>query len=105
MTNNVVILADSLEWMQQTDIRFQLVIGSPPYANKMRRYKKESEQYKIDRWIEWMCNITKAAISITNGYVVWVVNGYVESGRYHPACEGLVYRLYKDGILCERPNI
>jgi site-specific DNA-methyltransferase (adenine-specific) len=81
-----------------------LVIGSPPYAEKGERYGR-SKKWPTDDWIEWMLHVTVAATRVATNTVVWVVNGAVKDGAYLPACEGLVYRAYQNGLICERPCI
>lgn len=86
----------------------QLVIGSPPYPEKGKRYlldNGKSEKWASDEWIEWMIEITTRAVAACNGYVVWVVNGAVREGRYLPACEGLVWKWYCRGGWSDRSLI
>jgi site-specific DNA-methyltransferase (adenine-specific)/site-specific DNA-methyltransferase (cytosine-N4-specific) len=81
-----------------------LVIGSPPYAEKGERYGG-TKPWPTDEWIDWMFFITQQALLVSRNLVVWIVNGAVRDGRYLPACEGLVWRLHQLGITCERPAI
>jgi len=97
--------ADCLSWMRsQPDQSVDLVIGSPPYAEKGERYGG-SHPWPTDDWVTWMLEVTREATRITRNVVVWVVNGTVREGRYLPACEGLVWEAFKAGIVCERPCI
>lgn len=100
-----IITADCLSWMQaQPAQSVDLVIGSSPYAEKGERYGN-SEPWPTDEWIKWMTLVTLQAVKVTKNVVIWIVNGSVLDGEYHPACEGLVYELYRSGIRCERPCI
>jgi len=81
-----------------------LVIGSPPYAEKGERYRK-TRPWPTDDWVEWMLDVTKASLHVARNAVIWIVNGSVRDGGYLPACEGLVYRAYQAGLACERPCI
>lgn len=100
-----IITADCLEWLkQQPTGAFDLVLGSPPYSGKMSRYGTNVKMTNLE-WIEWMRIVTIEAVRVTKNVVVWIANGYIEDGCYHPACEGLIYELYKRGIRCERPCI
>ncbi|MEM9354638.1 MAG: site-specific DNA-methyltransferase [Pseudomonadota bacterium] len=81
-----------------------LVIGSPPYHGKMRRYgdnKKMSDR----EWALWMAHVVEKAVRISMGPVVMVVNGCVQDGCYKPSCERLVVNCDDMGIRCERPVI
>ena len=82
-----------------------LVIGSPPYAGKGERYGGKSKPWPTTDWVDWMQLVTQEAVRVSRNVVVWIVNGNVRKGRYNPACEGLVWRCFVDGIICERPAI
>lgn len=81
-----------------------LIIGSPPYAEKGERYGK-TKPWPTREWVEWMLQVTIKAIRVSRNCVVWVVNGSVRDGQYLPACEGLVWRAHEYGLTCERPAI
>jgi DNA modification methylase len=83
----------------------ELVIGSPPYAEKGQRYRGAAQKMPTEAWVEWMLQVTEASIRVCRGMVLWVVNGAVRDGRYLPACEGLVWEWHKRGGTCERPCI
>lgn len=82
-----------------------LVIGSPPYALKGRRYAGSGTRWPVNDWIEWMTEVTQESLVIARNVVVWVVNGSIKGGAYQPAVEGLVWRLYQECVTCERPVI
>jgi site-specific DNA-methyltransferase (adenine-specific) len=82
-----------------------LVIGSPPYALKGRRYAGSSKPWPMIDWIDWMADVTFAATEVATNAIVWVVNGCVRDKRYNPAVEGLVWRLHQEGMAVERPVI
>ncbi len=110
MHENKLILADCLEWMQsQPDNAVDFTIGSPPYVYKGHRYRGgEDITWNVHRWIDWMLPIVSEAVRVTKGYVVFIANGAVRKGEYHPACEGLIFKIYQrrgDSIACERPVI
>src|SRR5262245_29206150 len=100
---NRIIHGDCVEEMRKLPSGcVDLMIGSPPYAEKGERYG-EHWAMPTDRWIEWMFQVTSNAIRISKNCVVWVVNGSVKDGRYLPACEGLVWKCHQLGLICERP--
>lgn len=102
-----LICVECLKWMKlQQDNIVDFTIGSPPYVYKGYRYiDGEKIKWTVESWIEWMLPIVSEAIRITKGYVVFVANGSIVKGEYQPACEGLIYESYKQGIICERPVI
>jgi site-specific DNA-methyltransferase (adenine-specific)/site-specific DNA-methyltransferase (cytosine-N4-specific) len=104
---NQLILGNCLVELQKLLPRsVDLVLGSPPYAEKGERYGKGSKPWPTEEWIEWMFQVTMASLSVSRNLVIWIVNGSVKNGHYLPACEGLVYRLYKEAaVMCERPCI
>lgn len=87
------------------DQSVDLVFGSPPYAEKGERYIGGSKQWKTDGWVDWMLAVTTEAMRVSKGYVLWVANGAVRQRRYLPACEGLIWKAHKAGLICERPCI
>ena len=101
-----LIRADCLEWMRkQPDNSVDLVLGSPPYAEKGQRYKSHRKVLRTEDWVKWMIEVTTEAVRISSGWVLWVVNGAVRNGRYLPACEGLVWEWYKKGGWSDRSCI
>jgi site-specific DNA-methyltransferase (adenine-specific) len=105
MEANQLICGDCLEVMptlapQSVD----LVIGSPPYAEKGERYGSKVK-WPTAQWVEWMLEVTHESVRISRNCVVWIVNGSVRDRRYLPAVEGLIYRAHLEGIACERPCI
>lgn len=91
---------------QQPKNCFDLVIGSPPYAEKGERYIAGRQKWRTEDWVAWMMEVTAEAVRLSRHWVIWVVNGAVKDGHYLPACEGLVWELHKQGIVaCERPCI
>ena len=102
-----LIRGNCLEWMQtQPDNAVDFTMGSPPYVFKGHRYIDGKKiKWTVETWIKWMLPIVQEAVRITDGYVVFVANGAIVQGAYQPACEGLVYEAYRQGITCERPAI
>lgn len=106
MTPDTILCGDSLAIMKTwPDACVDLVFGSPPYAEKGERYQGSRRKWPTTDWVLWMSEFTKEAIRVSRGYVLWVANGAVRNGEYHPACEGLVWSLYSESIVCERPCI
>lgn len=100
-----IIEGDCLEVMKGMGAgSVDLVIGSPPYAGKGERYGT-GWKWDARSWVDWMHLLTQEAVRVSRNVVVWVANGYVLNGAYHPACEGLIWRCFESGIRCERPCI
>ncbi len=94
-TKAVVECADSIEWLKaQPSNSVDLIIGSPPYALKTARYPGARRKMTVHEWIDWMCEATVQSSRVSRGFVVWIANGCVRNSRYHPACEGLVWKMY-----------
>jgi hypothetical protein len=88
------------------DRSVDLVVGSPPYR-KARLYLEDGKDLGIARdtedWIEWMLAVTAEALRVCRGAVVWVAAGSTEGRNYHPICEGLMYRWWRQGGHAYRP--
>lgn len=89
-----------------TDASVDLVVGSPPYADA-RLYLEAGEDLGIardaDGWVAWMLDVTREALRVSKGPVVWVCAGRTKAGRYRPSPEGLLWEAYKAGIACDPP--
>lgn len=99
---------DSLSYLKnEPDNSVDFIFGSPPYAEKGERYiGGKPTKWPTSHWVVWMKEITREAVRVSSGYVIWIVNGSVCQGSYRPAVEGLLWELYKEGdIACERPAI
>jgi site-specific DNA-methyltransferase (adenine-specific) len=78
-----------------------LVIGSPPYTDR-RSYGINASR-AIEPWIKWMLDVTREAIRVSRGLVIWVCAG--DGGvNYSPAPEGLLYLANREGIQTPRPD-
>jgi|HubBroStandDraft_2_1064218.scaffolds.fasta_scaffold58744_5 hypothetical protein len=56
-------------------------------------------------WIDWMLIVTREALRVTRGLVLWVVGGVTRDRCYWPGPEGLLYSAWREGINCWRPAI
>jgi DNA modification methylase len=83
-----------------------LVLGSPPYPLKGERYNGRFKgTMPPDVWIEWMIPIIESSLNIAP-VCAFVVNDSYRDGRFHPAIDGLCWKVYNDlGIPAERPLI
>lgn len=80
----------------------QLVMGSPPYPGKFKRYGQKNIS-----WGDYMLAVTKAAISYTGRKcpIVWVVNGSCTKGEYAPDVEHFMVSVVFEGFALERPLV
>ena len=86
------------------DRSVDLVFGSPPYL-KARKYLEGGVDLGIARgpeeWVSWMLAVTREALRVSRGAVVWVVAGSTRDRNYIPAPEGLAWEWWRSGGLVE----
>lgn len=99
--------ADVLEWFAaMPENSVDLVFGSPPYPDKGKRYiGGQVVSLPLEWWARWMLAVSRQALRVCRGDVLWVVNGTVADGSYHPAVEYLQWLAYESGLTLERPCI
>jgi hypothetical protein len=82
------------------DSSCDIVIGSPPYC-AARLYLEDGKDLGIARecveWVEWMLAVTREAIRVSKGLVIWVCAGPTQDRQYQPGPEGLLWEWYKRG--------
>ena len=83
------------------DQSVDLVFGSPPYADA-RSYGIGAGR-KCQAWIDWMLEVTREAVRVSRGLVLWVCAGVTRKHCYWPGPEGLVYAWWARGGRCWRP--
>lgn len=106
MSECTFMTADA-EHLPLGDRSVDLVIASPPYC-EARTYEDSTlpKDFTVSRgciaWIEWMLRVTREALRVSRGPVIWVAAG---TGNYNPAVEGLIYRAWSQRIRVLRPAI
>lgn len=96
--------SDAIEFFREMPAQsVDLVFGSPPYMDA-RTYGIAAER-DCQTWVDWMLDVTEAAIHASNGLVLWVVSGVQRKGCYWPGCEGLAWEWWKRGNQLWRPVI
>ncbi len=100
-----IVQADALEWLDvATEDSVDVILGSPPYAEKGERYGFD-EKLDTPDWSRWLLHVTETARYVARHWCVWVVNSAYRQG-YLPACELFIAECYQDGIDgMERPLI
>jgi hypothetical protein len=78
-----------------------LVIGSPPYLDA--RTYGIGAQRNLDEWVAWMLDVTREAVRVSRGLVIWVCAGVTRNWCYQPGPEGLLYEWVKGGGIAWRP--
>jgi hypothetical protein len=75
-------------------------MGSPPYMD-CRTYEEGGSDPGIARdcreWVEWMLEVSREAVRVTRGAVLWVVAGKTKGRNYQPGPEGLIWKWYEEG--------
>lgn len=101
-TLNHLIVGDCLGLLNQLPSNYcSLVIGSPPYPGKFKRYGQSHQP-----WSEFMFRIVEECCRVSGGYVLFVVNGQVKSGIYRTDVERLLLLASDEScIKVERPLI
>lgn len=98
--NTMIACADALH-LPLADKSVDLVFGSPPYCDA-RDYGIGADR-DCDEWIDWMLEVTVEALRVARNCVVWVAAGVTRDRNYWPACEGLMFRWWRDGRSMYRP--
>lgn len=94
------IQADAMQ-LPFADDAFDMVLGSPPYCDA--RTYGIGAQRKCQAWIDWMLDVTREAVRVSRGLVVWICAGVTRDWCYQPGPEGLLYEWWKAGGRCWRP--
>ena len=102
--NCKIIQADCLDFFAaQPADSIDLVFGSPPYMDA-RTYGINAVR-NCQEWVDWMLDVTAAAVRVSRGLVLWVVSGVQRDLCYWPGCEGLAWEWWKRGNQLWRPCI
>ena len=96
----MILCADATR-LPLPDKSVDLVLGSPPYMDA-RTYGIGADR-KCQEWIDWMMVVTREALRVSRGLVLWVVGGNTRDRCYQPGCEGLLYECWRAGINCFTP--
>jgi DNA methylase len=83
-----------------------LVFGSPPYLDS-RLYLEDGVDLGIARncreWVDWMMDVSREAVRVSRGAVLWVVSGNTRDRNYRPGPEGLIWKWFESGGCQECP--
>lgn len=103
---NYLFAQADAEHLPIPDASVDMVLGSPPYLNA-RLYLEDGEDLGIARgtveWVDWMLRVTREAVRVSRGPVLWVVAGCTEDRNYQPGPEGLAWEWFKSGGYQECP--
>ncbi|MCG8406701.1 MAG: site-specific DNA-methyltransferase [Phycisphaerales bacterium] len=110
---DIKVRAGEMKLIAQADVHrlpleqdsVDMVVGSPPYPDKGKRYCEGWPPLKSCEWVDWMLRATKECLRVSKGPVLWVVNNTRANNQHIPSVEMLVVRLYDAGILLDRPVI
>lgn len=106
-----IIQSDCFEFLRaQPERNIDLVMGSPPYTDA-RTYDDGTLPpgavvvRDCLQWVDWMLDVTAAAVHACKGLVLWVCAGVQRELNYWPAPEGLVWEWWKRGNHLWRPCV
>lgn len=96
----MIIRSDALR-LPLPDQSVDLVIGSPPYLDA-RTYGIGATR-GLDEWVSWMLGVTREALRVTRGLVIWVCAGVTRKRCYKPGPEALLVDGVRAGLVAWRP--
>lgn len=79
------------------DKSVDLVVGSPPYLAARWYGDKAKHARGLHEWVEWMLDITREAVRVSRGLVIWACAGSTKDWCYQPGPEGLLWRWVSEG--------
>jgi hypothetical protein len=98
------VAADAIDFLRQLpEASVDLVFGSPPYMDA-RTYGINAQR-GCEEWVNWMLDVSEAAVRTSKGLVLWVVAGVQRENCYWPGCEGLAWEWWKRGNHLWRPCV
>jgi hypothetical protein len=84
------------------------LLASPPYE-RARLYLEGGKDLSIARdtaeWVAWMVSLTRAALRVVRGCVVWVVEGQTNDFRWSAAPALLMADLTRAGVTLRKPPV
>jgi site-specific DNA-methyltransferase (adenine-specific) len=94
------------EQLPFADRSIDLIIGSPNYQNA-RLYLEDGQDLGIacdcDEWVQRMMRISREAVRVSRGMVLWVLAGKTDERNYLPGPEMLMAEWYRSGGYQECP--
>lgn len=101
-----LIAGDCLEVMRSMPAAsIDLVVFSPPYALKTRRYDGARRKLTWQEWVAWMADVVDECCRVCSGFVLVNANNPTLRGQEIPANDFLRVALHERGVSCERPVI
>ena len=98
----MILQADAAQ-LPLPDKSVDLVFGSPPYLDARTYGDAALHSRDIGEWVSWMLTVTKEAVRVSRGLVLWVVAGVTRDWCYQAGPEGLLYEWVKQGGIAWRP--
>jgi site-specific DNA-methyltransferase (adenine-specific) len=104
MMDHECYVGDAAKLDRLADQSVDLVLGSPPYQDQ-RVYEglPRGSGRRCQAWVDWMLTVTREALRVSRGPVLWVVGNPVKARNYQPGIEGLIWNAYLEGIHSYRP--
>jgi DNA modification methylase len=98
-----IVASDVLEFLNaQPEQSVDMILGSPPYDSKARRYGTEKNLRGQD-WVDWMVEVYRASLRVCRGLVAFVVDGSTRDYRWSCTPALLIADLHRAGVHLRKP--
>lgn len=101
--NCEIVECDVLEFLKgQPDKSVDLILGSPPYDSKARRYGT-GKNLRGQEWVDWMVDVYVESLRVSKGLVAYVVDGSTKDYRWSCTPVLLMADLHRRGVHLRKP--
>ena len=98
-----IVQSDVLEFLRaQPDRSVDLIVGSPPYDSKARRYGT-GKNLRGQEWVDWMFEVFQESLRVSKGLVAYVVDGSTKDYRWSCTPILLMADLHRAGVHLRKP--
>jgi DNA modification methylase len=98
-----IVQSDVLEFLKgRPDKSVDLVLGSPPYDSKARRYGT-GRNLRGQDWVDWMFEVFRESLRVSTGLVAYVVDGSTKDYRWSCTPALLIADLHRAGYHLRKP--
>jgi len=98
-----LMASDVLEYLRQLPAdSVDLIVGSPPYDSKARRYGT-GKNLRGQEWVDWMFAVVKESVRVCKGLVAYVVDGSTKDYQWSCTPILLMADLHRAGIALRKP--
>jgi hypothetical protein len=94
---------DALAFLRSLpDSCLDLIVSSPPYDAKARRYGT-GQNLRGQDWVDWMVEVFGESLRVCRGLVAYVVDGVTRDFRWSCTPALLIADLHRKGVLLRKP--